>query len=119
MQKIVGDDYSIIVKDKKLYVQGEIKITVDGNASVNVGGTTTVESTGHVKVIAPTVDVGIDNKEPAVLGHKYKAQLDHLIEKFNNHTHIGNLGYITSTPPVTGYVQLWMEARSDTVDIQA
>lgn len=119
VQKIIGDDYEIVVKDKKAYIKGNLAITVDGNATIDVGGTTSLNSVGHVEIQAPSVDVGINGKEPAVLGDKYQAQIDHLTEIFNQHFHQGNLGAPTSTAAIAGFTQIWMDALSKSIEVQS
>lgn len=42
VQKIVGDDYSIVVKDKTAYIQGKMNIVVIGDANISVDGTTNI-----------------------------------------------------------------------------
>jgi hypothetical protein len=48
VEKIVGDDYEIVVKNKTIYVRGNVNIKVDGNY--------TVESAGNMVFKAPKID---------------------------------------------------------------
>lgn len=65
VNKIVGDDYEVVVKNKTVYIQGNVNIKVDGNVKmevggnvdVKVGGTYTVESGGNMKFKAPRIDL--------------------------------------------------------------
>ncbi|NIR48475.1 hypothetical protein GWN42_03820, partial [candidate division KSB1 bacterium] len=36
VRKVVDDDYEIVMKDKKVYVKGDVTIEVDGNAVIDV-----------------------------------------------------------------------------------
>lgn len=140
--KVVGDDYEIVIGNKTALIKGNISITVDGDAQLyvkgnsvtqidgnanlhvkqnvdaKVNGTTTIDSDGHVEVKCPTANIGHQSIQSAVLGEDLKAQIDHLIEVFNNHEHFGNLGVPTSTPTVLGHIQQWHECRSATVNIR-
>lgn len=49
VNKIVGNDFEIIEKDKTVYVQGNVNIVVKGNA--------TIEVEGGVNLSAPNVDI--------------------------------------------------------------
>jgi hypothetical protein len=48
VQKIVGDDYEIVVKNKTVHIRGNVSIKVDG--------TYTVESSGNMLFKAPRID---------------------------------------------------------------
>ncbi|CAM0000728.1 baseplate hub subunit and tail lysozyme [Vibrio phage D479] len=45
--KVVGDDYEIVVKDKKCYVKGNLNVTVIGDANVYVQGNVTQQVDGN------------------------------------------------------------------------
>ena len=47
MTKIIGDDYDITLKDKNLFVQGNINITVNGNANVYTKGNMNLKVDGN------------------------------------------------------------------------
>lgn len=57
VEKIVGDDFEIVIKNKTIYIQGNVNMKVDGNVNVKVGGTYTVESGGNMKFTAPRIDL--------------------------------------------------------------
>lgn len=48
VEKIVGDDYEIVVRNKTIYVKGNVSIKVDGTYSV--------ESAGNMRFKAPRID---------------------------------------------------------------
>jgi hypothetical protein len=50
VEKIVGDDYEIVLKDKTLFVKGNLNITVEGNVNCRVNGNynLTVDGTYNV-----------------------------------------------------------------------
>lgn len=56
VQKIVGDDFEIIKKDKNVYIQGDLNVTVKGSVNIKVDGTYTVESSGNMLFKAPRID---------------------------------------------------------------
>lgn len=57
VDKIVGDGYEIVAKNKTVYVKGNVNVTVKGNVSINVDGTYTVESKGNMLFKAPRIDL--------------------------------------------------------------
>jgi len=65
--KIVGTGYEIVLKDKKMYIKGDLDMTVDGNMSHFVKGDYTLEVGGNyyqtVGVSKQTKVVGNDVKE--------------------------------------------------------
>lgn len=104
---VEGEQFNSTTKNRTDEIGKKLKIIVKG--------TTTLESDGHVNVKAPTVDIGHEGLQPAVLGDDLKALLEQLIEIFNNHSHIGNMGSPTS-PPQT--LQKWLDCLSPTVKIR-
>lgn len=81
------------------YVDLDIKNLVwkatDSITGVSVGKTTHT-SGDLMKLIMPKAEFGDGGLEPAVLGDKLSAFLSALIDKLDNHQHIGNLGATTS-----------------------
>jgi|GEM_PF-3802465 len=115
--EFTNEGHSVLHTEGDTYRSGTGKLqeNIEGNWVMNVGGTTTINSTGHVKVIAPTIDVGSEGLEPAVMGDKLVALLRHIIETFNTHTVIGNLGSPTSTPTK---IMTFEDVLSGTVKVQ-
>jgi hypothetical protein len=60
VDKIVGDGFEIAIKNKTLYVQGDLKIEVKGNYSLNVDG--------DVKITGKTVNINRGTKGAARVG---------------------------------------------------
>ena len=103
---------------KQEYMQDELKDVV-GNLVHNIGGDYLTDAEGHYEIQAPTLNLGIQSMEPAVLGDKLDSLLNHLIDKFNNHTHIGNMGTPTSNPNALGHIQQYSDPKSGSVNVQA
>jgi hypothetical protein len=55
--KVQGDDYDVVVKNKEVYVGGNVKVTVKGNVDITVDGTYNVTSSGNMKFSAPKIDL--------------------------------------------------------------
>lgn len=55
--KIVGDDYEIVVQDKKVYVKGTVSITVDGDAQIYAKEDITVKSNTKIEMEAPAIRI--------------------------------------------------------------
>lgn len=47
VNKVVGEDYEIIIKDKNLFIKGDFNITVEGDMTVNVKGDYYEDITGN------------------------------------------------------------------------
>lgn len=60
VNKIVGDDFEIVEKNKTVYVQGNVKVVIKGNADVqvqgnlsaNVGGTVAINGASDIAITA-------------------------------------------------------------------
>tara|TARA_R110000868_G_scaffold390328_1_gene659966 strand:- start:29 stop:910 length:882 start_codon:yes stop_codon:yes gene_type:complete len=50
VNKIVADDIEVVLKDKTLYVQGNVKIDIKGNLDASVEGSAKVSVTGNMDV---------------------------------------------------------------------
>jgi hypothetical protein len=48
VSKTVDDDYEIIVKNKQVYIKGNLNIVVEGNAKVDVKGNVDLTAKGHI-----------------------------------------------------------------------
>lgn len=57
VDKIVGDSFEIVAKNKTVYIQGDVNIEVKGNVNMNVSGTYTVQSAGNMTFKAPRIDL--------------------------------------------------------------
>lgn len=125
VNKVVGDKYDFTLGNNEVDIKGHCNVvigdyadvSIGSNAEVKVDGTTTIESSGHVSVICPTATIRETDAEPAVLGDTFYEYMNKLMDIFNNHTHIGNLGFETSNPEVLDFEQTWEECRSSTVKL--
>lgn len=95
VEKVVKDNYTLVLGDDRVYVQGNVQIFVGGNADIVVNGKTTLES--------PEIDMGIEDLQPMVKGDNMANWVvNELVPWLITHNHIGNLGYPT-TPPITPF----------------
>lgn len=93
VQKVVMDNYTIVLGSDNVYIEGECNIFV--------GGATNITSGGKVTVQAPEVDIGTDGPEPIVLGDEFADWLLRIVKVWlDSHTHYGNLGFPTSPAAV-------------------
>jgi len=64
VQKIVGDDYEIVVKDKKVFVSGNVIIDVNGVATINAPGgmeiNGDVQLNGRLNVVGEIIGNGVE-----------------------------------------------------------
>lgn len=60
--KIIGDDYQISVKDKKVYIKGACNVTIDGNANMLVKGSSLSQVHGNSQMLVE------GNSESHVMG---------------------------------------------------
>jgi hypothetical protein len=78
---------------------GQLNIITTSNTNITVGGNTNITTTGTANIIAQgitTIDgshinLGQEALEQVIKGNTFA-------EIYNNHTHIGNLGFSTSVP---------------------
>ncbi len=68
--RIVGDDYEIVVKDKKVMIFGECSVTIQGDARVRVDGNMIHEVLGnyHLHVVGNMTSKIEGNQETEILG---------------------------------------------------
>lgn len=106
VNKIVGDDFLIIEKDRTVYVQGDVKVQILGDATIDVSGSTKLTS-ASVEVTAPTsikgnltVDGKVDITGDVSTKGKVTAVGDVMagLISLENHTHPG----VLPGPSVTG-----------------
>lgn len=50
VNKIVGDDIEVVLKDKTVYIQGNVKVDIKGNLEANVEGSAKLSVTGNMDV---------------------------------------------------------------------
>lgn len=54
VSKIVGDDFEIVVKNKTVYIKGNVNIQVDGNVTMNVDGKTSLHGKSDIAISSDT-----------------------------------------------------------------
>lgn len=57
VSKVVDNDFDIVVKNREVYVGGNVNVRVKGNVNILVDGTYTVESKGRMQFKAPRIDL--------------------------------------------------------------
>ena len=48
--KVVGDDYEVVVKNKTVYIKGNVNVKIDGNLTVDVGGNINMTAGGNINL---------------------------------------------------------------------
>jgi hypothetical protein len=111
------DGHSVLHTEGDSYrsATGKLEENIGGNWSIKVEGNTTIDSKGHVSLKCPSADIGHEGLQPAVLGDDFKKLIEKIMQIFNSHTHIGNMGSPTSIPQTT---QEWVECLSPTVNVR-
>ena len=57
VNKIVGDDFEIVQRNKTVYVQGNVKIEVKGNVDIQVDGSYNLDVKGPITIQGSTVNI--------------------------------------------------------------
>jgi len=57
VSKVVDNDFDIVVKNREVWIGGNVNVRVKGNVNILVDGTYTVESKGNMKFNAPRIDL--------------------------------------------------------------
>jgi len=57
VEKVVDNDFDIVIKNREVWVGGNVNVRVKGNVNILVDGTYTVESKGNMKFKAPRIDL--------------------------------------------------------------
>lgn len=90
-----GDDYKWVVSDQAAFDAGQT-FMVDAGNLVQLSAPST-------KVVSPHIELGENASDPVVRLSDLRAAVNTIMNTFNLHTHIGNLGFPTS-PPTTPLV---------------
>ncbi len=101
-ERIVRDNYQLVVGHDTLEVFGDVRIIVSGNADIAVagnmntavGGTTTLNSTGDMTLKAPTITMDGNVNVTEIL----QTNTDNTTINLNTHTHLHD-GINPSDPP--------------------
>lgn len=57
VDKVVDNDFDIVVKNREVWIGGNVNVRVKGNVNILVDGTYTVESKGRMTFKAPRIDL--------------------------------------------------------------
>lgn len=57
VNKIVGDDFEIVQRNRTVFIQGNVNIEVKGNVTVNVEGSYTLDVNGPIDIRGSTVNI--------------------------------------------------------------
>jgi hypothetical protein len=68
VNKIVGDDIEVVLKDKTVYIQGNAKIEIKGNVDVTVDGNYNLNVTGDIKINGKTINLNQGSNGAARVG---------------------------------------------------
>lgn len=68
VNKIVGDDIEVVLKDKTVYIQGNAKVEILGNVDVTVNGNYNLNVTGDIKINGKTINLNQGSNGAARVG---------------------------------------------------
>lgn len=68
VNKIVGDDIEVVLKDKTVYIQGNAKVEIKGNVDVTVNGNYNLNVSGDIKINGKTVNLNNGSNGAARVG---------------------------------------------------
>ena len=68
VNKIVGDDIEVVLKDKTVYIQGNAKVEILGNVDVTVNGNYNLNVTGDIKINGKTINLNNGSNGAARVG---------------------------------------------------
>ena len=68
VNKIVGDDIEVVLKNKTVYIQGNASIEVKGNVSVKVDGNYNLNVSGDIKINGKTINLNNGSNGAARIG---------------------------------------------------
>ncbi len=76
VNKIVGDDIEVVLKDKTVYIQGNAKVEIKGNVDVKVDGNYNLNVSGDIKINGKTINLNQGSNGAARVGDTADTQ-DH------------------------------------------
>lgn len=82
VHRTVEDDFDIIVKDKTVFVGGNLKIVTEGNADIQVVGDVSVQSEGSSTIVSGT---SITLKAPDIILQETDTELDLAVAQSQSH----------------------------------
>jgi hypothetical protein len=68
VNKIVGDDIEVVLKDKTVYIQGNANVEVKGNVNVKVDGNYNLNVSGDIKINGKTINLNQGSNGAARVG---------------------------------------------------
>ena len=68
VNKIVGDDIEVVLKDKTVYIQGNAKVEIKGNVDVKVDGNYNLNVSGDIKINGKTINLNQGSNGAARIG---------------------------------------------------
>jgi len=68
VNKIVGDDIEVVLKDKIVYIQGNAKVEIKGNVDVTVNGNYNLNVSGDIKINGKTINLNQGSNGAARVG---------------------------------------------------
>jgi hypothetical protein len=68
VNKIVGDDIEVVLKDKTVYIQGNANVEVRGNVNVKVDGNYNLNVSGDIKINGKTINLNQGSNGAARVG---------------------------------------------------
>ena len=68
VNKIVGDDIEVVLKDKTVYIQGNAKVEIKGNVDVTVNGNYNLNVSGDIKINGKTINLNQGSNGAARVG---------------------------------------------------
>ena len=68
VNKIVGDDIEVVLKDKTVYIQGNAKVEIKGNVDVKVDGNYNLNVSGDIKINGKNINLNNGSNGAARVG---------------------------------------------------
>jgi len=56
-ERIEKDNFTVVVGNDKVYIQGDVNVEIDGNFNLEIGGTCDITSGGNMSLTAPRIDL--------------------------------------------------------------
>ena len=68
VNKIVGDDIEVVLKDNTVYIQGNAKVEIKGNVDVTINGNYNLNVSGDIKINGKTINLNQGSNGAARVG---------------------------------------------------
>ena len=77
VQKVVGDDYEIVIQDKNMFIKGDLNITVEGDLTLNVKGDYYEDITGNkTSIVRGTQHTKIQGNDVSEINSDYMRNIE-------------------------------------------